>query len=167
MISVVSKDVQVPALRSIQRGVVTYLQYCAKSPPSHLTRPTPPIEGPNESRQQCWLVTWGLRVMPEIFVCVCVSVLIYGVWGLSSPVRSCVAVYEIKKPMSDIASLLTSRDIPSVEMTAWGKFWWLSVCRYWRRFHATRRMQTLKNWDGSCPSPISWWVTATQLGFFW
>lgn len=51
-------------------------------------------------------------------VCVCVSVLIYGVWGLSSPAQICVAVYEIKKPMSDIASLLTSRDILSVEMTA-------------------------------------------------
>jgi len=47
-------------------------------------------------------------------VCVCSD----GVWGLSSPAQSCVAVYEIKKPMSDIASLLTSKDIPSVEMTA-------------------------------------------------
>lgn len=56
--------------------------------------------------------------MPEIFVCMCVSALIYDVWGLSSPAQSCVGVYEIKKPMSDIASLLTSRDILSVEMTA-------------------------------------------------
>lgn len=51
-------------------------------------------------------------------VYVCVSVLIYDVWGLSSPAQSCVGVYEIKKPMSDIASLLTSSDILSMEMTA-------------------------------------------------
>lgn len=92
MISVVSKDVQVPALRSIQRGVVTYLQYCAKSPPSHLTRPTPPIEGPNESRQQCLLVTWGLRVMPEICVCVCVSSDIWCVGSQQSSSKLCCSV---------------------------------------------------------------------------
>lgn len=108
--------------------------------PSHLTRPTLPMEGPNEPRQQCWLVTWGFKGHARN-VCVCVSVLIYDVWGLSSPSQSCVAVYEIKKKHTSRIKYRGDDSLRKTPMT-------LSVCRYWRRFHATRRMQMLKNWDG-------------------
>lgn len=46
-------------------------------------------------------------------VCVCVSLLIYDVWGLSSPAQSCVAVYEIKKKL-----LYLLEELNTVEMTA-------------------------------------------------